>query len=76
MRHLNHLAEQHALLHAAHLRQVDETTGPVGHPGPAPEAHAAYLDRLAREELASAGPMGIWDVMAQQLEKVVERLEQ
>lgn len=32
------------------------------------------LDDWDKEELAQAGPMGVWDALAQQLEKVVERL--
>jgi len=28
-----------------------------------------------REEIIKSGPMGIWDALAQQLEKLVERLE-
>ncbi len=28
-----------------------------------------------KEELEKAGPMGIWDAVAQQLEKLVERIE-
>lgn len=47
------------------------------------EKMAAHLDELRRkppehwqeEEIESAGPMGIWDAVAQQLEKLVERLE-
>ncbi len=33
------------------------------------------LDDWDEEELAQAGPMGVWDALAQQLEKLVERLE-
>ena len=33
------------------------------------------LEDWDEEELALAGPMGVWDALAQQLEKVVERLE-
>ena len=33
------------------------------------------LDDWDKEELAMAGPMGVWDAVAQQLEKLVERLE-
>lgn len=33
------------------------------------------LDDWEKEELALAGPMGVWDALAQQLEKLVERLE-
>lgn len=32
------------------------------------------LEDWDKEELAQAGPMGVWDALAQQLEKVVERL--
>lgn len=28
-----------------------------------------------KEELAQAGPMGVWDALAQQLERLVERIE-
>ena len=33
------------------------------------------LEDWDKEELALAGPMGVWDALAQQLEKLVERLE-
>ena len=33
------------------------------------------LENWDTEELALAGPMGVWDALAQQLEKLVERLE-
>ena len=33
------------------------------------------LDDWDKEELSQAGPMGVWDALAQQLEKLVERLE-
>lgn len=44
---------------------------------------ATYLEELRmkslanwrEEELEKAGPMGIWDALAQQLEKLVERIE-
>ncbi len=47
------------------------------------EKMAAHLEEMRRkppehwreEEIESAGPMGIWDALAQQLEKLVERLE-
>ena len=33
------------------------------------------LDDWRKEEIDKAGPMGIWDAVAQQLEKLVERVE-
>jgi hypothetical protein len=33
------------------------------------------LDDWREEEIEKAGPMGIWDAVAQQLENLVERLE-
>ncbi len=33
------------------------------------------LENWRQEEIIKAGPMGIWDAVAQQLEKLVERLE-
>jgi len=33
------------------------------------------LDDWDKEELSMAGPMGVWDAVAQQMEKLVERLE-
>jgi predicted component of type VI protein secretion system len=33
------------------------------------------LDDWDKEELSMAGPMGVWDAVAQQLEKLVERLD-
>ncbi len=33
------------------------------------------LENWRQEEILKAGPMGIWDAVAQQLEKLVERLE-
>lgn len=46
-------------------------------------AFATHLEELRmkslanwrEEELEKAGPMGIWDALAQQLEKLVERIE-
>ena len=31
------------------------------------------LEEWDKEELAQAGPMGVWDALAQQLEKLIER---
>lgn len=47
------------------------------------EKFAAHLEELRlksledwrEEEIEKAGPMGIWDALAQQLEKLVERIE-
>ncbi len=36
---------------------------------------AMPLENWRQEEILKAGPMGIWDAVAQQLEKLVERLE-
>ena len=33
------------------------------------------LENWREEEIEMAGPMGIWDAMGQQLEKLVERIE-
>ena len=33
------------------------------------------LDDWQSEEIAKAGPMGIWDVVAQQIEALIERFE-
>ena len=33
------------------------------------------LEDWKKEEIEKAGPMGIWDAVAQQLEKLVERIE-
>lgn len=33
------------------------------------------LEDWDKEELSQAGPMGVWDALAQQLEKLVEKLE-
>jgi predicted component of type VI protein secretion system len=47
------------------------------------EKFAAHLEELRlkslqdwrEEEIEKAGPMGVWDALAQQLEKLVERFE-
>lgn len=33
------------------------------------------LENWREEEIIKAGPMGIWDAVAQQLEKLIERIE-
>ena len=39
------------------------------------ELRMKSLDNWRIEEIEKAGPMGIWDAVAQQLEKLVERIE-
>jgi hypothetical protein len=39
------------------------------------EMRLKSLDDWREEEIEKAGPMGIWDAVAQQLEDLVERLE-
>ena len=80
--HLKHLDE---LLERAHQREVEaakhktelkEITGKR-------DELARYVSDLQHidvehwkeEEIEKAGPMGLWDTLAQQLEKLVERIE-
>ncbi|MCP5015186.1 MAG: hypothetical protein GY938_07865 [Ketobacter sp.] len=39
------------------------------------ELRLRSLDDWKKEEIEKAGPMGIWDAVAQQLEKLIERIE-
>ncbi len=39
------------------------------------ETKSMPLENWRQDEIIKAGPMGIWDAVAQQLEKLVERLE-
>ena len=50
-------------------RERDRLAGRIG------ELKVKSVEEWQKEELEKAGPMGIWDAVAQQLEKLVERLE-
>ncbi len=39
------------------------------------ELRLKHLENWRVDEIEKAGPMGIWDAVAQQLEKLVERIE-
>lgn len=39
------------------------------------ELKLSSTENWRKEEILKSGPMGIWDALAQQLEKLVERLE-
>jgi hypothetical protein len=57
--------------------------GPIWNPLRRRDTLAGQLDELKlrdpsdwqEEEIEKAGPMGIWDAVAEQVEKLVERLE-
>ncbi len=74
MTSFSHQVEQHILEHQARQGRIDEMLAGT-------ENTAAVLqgkqwktaEQLEEEELARAGPMGIWDAVAQRLEKLVER---
>lgn len=75
--HLDELLERaHAKATTTHREQLEEL-------GAERDRLASHVDRLAEAEspgtrdklLEKAGPMGIWDAVAQQLERLVERLE-
>lgn len=48
-------------------QERDKLAGKLG------EIKQKSAEEWEKEELAAAGPMGIWDAVAQQLEKLVER---
>lgn len=39
------------------------------------ESKLKHLENWQEDEILKAGPMGIWDAIAQQVEKLVERIE-
>jgi hypothetical protein len=39
------------------------------------ETKLKHLENWQEDEIIKAGPMGIWDAIAQQVEKLVERIE-
>ena len=74
MTNMNHQIEQHILEYESRLEHLDQMLEQADRLadslGKIPQKDAA---ELMQEELAQAGPMGIWDAVAQRLEKVVER---
>ena len=56
-----------------HLRELAEKYSQL--PKTSDEIRSMSLDNWREETVASAGPMAIWDIFAQQLEGFVERHE-
>lgn len=56
-----------------HLRELAEKHSQL--PKTSDEIRSMSLDNWREETVASAGPMAIWDILAQQLENFVERHE-
>jgi len=77
LKHLDELAErakavEHPQVHKELdelLKQRDELAVNLD------EMKLRSVEDWAEEELAQAGPMGVWDVLAQKLEQLVERFE-
>ena len=65
-----HQVEQHILEYESRLEHMDELPGTTGEAG---EPKRKTAEELQREELAQAGPMGVWDAVAQQLGKLMTR---
>jgi hypothetical protein len=83
MTDIDHLMQQNILEHESRLKHLDELVKRARNKiGKGPE-HSSWLAelRLKRlenwrvDEIEKAGPMGIWDAVGQQLEKLVERIE-
>jgi len=74
LQHLDELlqrARQHKIEEAEHeaeLKQLIARREELAH-------HLNDMESWREEEFEKAGPMAIWDAVAQQLEKLVERLE-
>lgn len=80
---------QAALLHVDHLMERAQKAAPAQAHGEVDrllerrDEMAVYLDQMKlksvqdwrAEELAKAGPMGVWDALAQQAEALVEKFE-
>lgn len=56
-----------------HLRELAEKHSQL--PKTSDEIRSMSLDKWREETVASAGPMAIWDILAQQLENFIERHE-
>ncbi len=73
------LAEQHIREYQARLKHLDELleqTLQRGGEGAAAAYQALKSDEQWREAMIEqSGPMGLWDALAQQLEKAIEKLE-
>jgi len=82
-----HRVEQQILESEARLGRIDELLKRAGE-APGVEGLKQQRDQLAgqlgemrqktaeeweKEELAQAGPMGVWDAVAQELEKLLEK---
>jgi len=87
MTSIMHQVEQHILEHESRLGHIDELLERAGET-PGVEDLQARRDELAgqldemkqktaeqwqHEELAQAGPMGVWDAVAQEVEKLLEK---
>lgn len=75
---LKHIDELYQRAHEAteHLDADDSTRAELEQLGAQREkVKALPLDKLKHEIVRSAGPMAIWDVLAQKLEDFVERHE-
>jgi hypothetical protein len=71
------LAEQHIREHQARqlkLDEIDAVTGGSRHQS-RPTMPTATDETWRLKTISSAGPMGIWDVVAQDLEGVIELFE-
>jgi hypothetical protein len=87
MTSITHQVEQHILEHESRLGHIDELLERAGEvPGVAGlkekrDELAGQLDAMKQktaeewqhEELAQAGPMGVWDAVAQELERLLEK---
>ena len=67
----DHLDEDH--LSKSELKALSERKSKMEQQ--APEIRTMSTDDWRKETIKNAGPMAIWDILAQQLEKFVERYE-
>lgn len=82
LRHVDELLE-HAEKKLAHVPEEADIRAQLGKLREERDRLAAWLDDTRQKPLenwrenmlSKAGPMGIWDAIAQQIEKLVERIE-
>lgn len=78
LRHIDELMEQAARKGASpeshdELSEIQEKREELA--GHVEELKRKQMEDWQEQEIEKAGPMGVWDVIAQKLERLVERLE-
>lgn len=73
----NHLVEEHIHVYECRLKHLDEVAEHehLEEPKLDERLRLVSAEEWNHKALISAGPMGVWNALAQQLEKLTEKLE-